>query len=290
MLIVFNPAAGNRRVHRLWRVLDILTANGIRCEVARTSAPGDARAFAAAAAAAGTRVVVAAGGDGTIAEVAAGLLGSPTALGVIPLGTANVLALEHDLPRAPRAIAAALAFGRTRPLWPGLARDRAGGARLFTQMLGFGFDAAVVARVGTRLKRVLGRGAYAAQTLRTLFDFEFVPIRLCIDGMATTAAGVIVTKGRLYAGPYRLAPEADPAVPGFSVVLFDRAGPGAVAAYAAALLRGRLPIAPGLRRLRAAGLTLPGNATLPAQADGDPAGSDLVSVSDAPAPLRLVVA
>ena len=289
MLIVFNPAAGNRRVHRLWRVLDILTANGIRCEVARTSAPGDARAFAAAAAAAGTRVVVAAGGDGTIAEVAAGLLGSPTALGVIPLGTANVLALEHDLPRAPRAIAAALAFARTRPLWPGLARDRAGGELLFTQMLGFGFDAAVVARVGTRLKRALGRGAYAVQTLRTLFDHEFVPIRVCIDGADTTAAGVIVTKGRLYAGPYLLAPEADAGAPGFSVVLFDRAGPWAVAAYAAALLGGRLPRAAGLRRVRAGVLSLPGNAPLDAQADGDRAGRDVVSIADAAAPLRLVV-
>jgi diacylglycerol kinase family enzyme len=290
MLIVFNPAAGNRRVHRLWRVLDILSANGIRCEVARTTAAGDARAFAAAAAAAGTRVVVAAGGDGTIAEVASGLLGSPTALGVIPLGTANVLALEHDLPRSPRAIAAALAFARTRPLWPGLARDRAGGSLLFTQMLGFGFDAAVVARVGTRLKRALGRGAYAVQTLRTLFDHEFAPIQLCIDGLGTTAAGVIVSKGRLYAGPYRLAPEADPAAPGFSVVLFDRPGRWAVTAYAAALLGGRLPGAPGLRCLRAGVVSLPGNTPLAAQADGDPAGSDLVRVTDAPAPLRLVVA
>src|SRR5487761_2782783 len=96
MVIVFNPAAGNRRVHRLWRVLDILAANGVRW-------------------------VVAAGGDGTIAEVASGLLGTGAALGVIPLGTANVLAHEYALPFAPRAVAAALAFGRTRPLWPGLA-------------------------------------------------------------------------------------------------------------------------------------------------------------------------
>ena len=67
-------------------------------------------------------MVVAAGGDGTIAEVANGLLGSSTRLGVIPLGSANVLAHELALPFEPRAVAAALAFGRTRPLWPGVAR------------------------------------------------------------------------------------------------------------------------------------------------------------------------
>ena len=64
-------------------------------------------------------MVVAAGGDGTIAEVANGLMGSGARLGVIPLGTANVLAHELALPFAPRAVAAALAFGRTRLLWPG---------------------------------------------------------------------------------------------------------------------------------------------------------------------------
>ena len=74
-------------------------------------------------------MVVAAGGDGTIAEVANGLMGSGARLGVIPLGTANVLAHELALPFAPRAVAAALAFGRTRPLWPGMVRgaDRLAG-------------------------------------------------------------------------------------------------------------------------------------------------------------------
>jgi len=150
MVIVFNPAAGNRRVHRLWRVLDILAANGVRCEVARTTGAGEARELAAAAAASGARQVVAAGGDGTIAEVASGLLGTGAALGVIPLGTANVLAHEYALPFAPRAVAAALAFGRTRPLWPGIAEDAAGGTRPFVQMLGIGFDAAVVHRLSPR--------------------------------------------------------------------------------------------------------------------------------------------
>ncbi len=290
MVIVFNPTAGNRRVSRLWRVLDILTANGIRCEVAYTRAPGDARALAAAAAAGGTRVVVAAGGDGTIAEVAAGLLGTESALGVIPLGTANVLALEHKLPQTPRAVAAALAFGRTRPLWPGLAQHRDGTVRLFVQMLGFGFDAAVVARVGTRLKRALGRGAYVAQTMRTLLDYPFPPLRLAIDDCETEAVSAIVSKGRLYAGPFVLVPEAAPDRAGFSVVLFDRPGPAAALRYAASLAAGRLAEAPGLRRLRASRVTLLGNTPLPAQADGDAVGTGLTVVTDAPAPIRLVVA
>ena len=143
MMIVFNPVAGRRRAQLLWRVLDVLVANGIRIDLAETAGPGHAETLARSAAQAGKTLVVAAGGDGTIAEVANGLMGSATRLGVIPLGTANVLANELGLPFAPGAVAHALAFGRTRPLWPGLASGP-GGSRLFVQMLGVGFDAHVV--------------------------------------------------------------------------------------------------------------------------------------------------
>ena len=124
MIVIFNPTAGRRRAQLLWRVLDVLVENGVRIDLARTRGRGHATEFAREAARSGERLVVAAGGDGTVAEVAAGLLGTPTRLGIIPLGTANVLAHELGLPMQPRAVAAMLAFGRTRPLWPGTRRDQ----------------------------------------------------------------------------------------------------------------------------------------------------------------------
>ena len=113
MIIVFNPVAGRRRANLLWRVLDVLVANGVRLDIAETHRAGHAEALAREAVQRGEPMVVAAGGDGTIAEVANGLMGSGARLGVIPLGTANVLAHELGLPFAPKAVAAALAFGRT---------------------------------------------------------------------------------------------------------------------------------------------------------------------------------
>lgn len=288
MLIVFNPVAGQRRAQLLWRVLDVMVANGIRIEVARTQRAGDAEAFARAAASRGAGLVVAAGGDGTIAEVANGLADSGARLGVIPLGTANVLAHELALPFTPTAVASALAFGRTRTIWPGLARG-ADRSRLFVQMLGVGFDAHVVHQLPVRLKRHCGRGAYVFQTVRELVRYGFAPIRLRLDGAETEAASVIVSNGRLYGGRYLLAPEARPGEPGFSVVLFDHAGPGAALLYGAALPFDLLAKGRGLRRLRARSVEFIGNESILAQTDGDAAGNAPLAVTDAARPIEIVV-
>ncbi len=173
----------------------------------------------------GEPMVVAAGGDGTIAEVANGLMGTGARLGVIPLGTANVLAHELGLPFSPKAVAAALAFGRTTTLWPGIASS-AQGNRLFVQMLGVGFDAHVVQRVSFPMKKLLGKGAYVLRSMAELTRYSYPPIRLRLDEVETQAASVIVSKGRLYGGRFRLAADAVPGEPGFTVVLFDRGGPG----------------------------------------------------------------
>jgi len=287
-VIVFNPAAGRRHAHLLWRVLDVMIANGIRIDIAETRYTGHAASLARAAVEAGETMVVAAGGDGTIAEVANGLIGSGARLGVIPLGTANVLAHELSLPFAPAAVAAALAFGRTRPLWPGMMRGP-GGSRLFVQMLGVGFDAHVVHHLSAPVKRLVGRGAYVIQTVRELVRYRFAPIHLRIDDRDMHAASAIISKGRLYAGPYLLAPDAVPSLAGFSVVLFERVGPCAALLYGAALPCNLLGRAPGVRHLRASRIEVIGNATVAAQADGDAAGFAPLSVADAPGPIEVIV-
>jgi diacylglycerol kinase (ATP) len=286
VLVIYNPAAGQRRAGRLWRVLDILQTSGVQVQLAETRRAGHATELAREAALENRPLVVAAGGDGTIAEVANGLAGSDTHLGVIPLGTANVLARELALPRSAPAVAAALAFGRTMALWPGVASG-AGPDRVFVQMLGVGLDAQVVHRLALPLKRALGRSAYVVQTLRELVRYDYQPIRVCIDGKATEAGSVIVSKGRLYAGHYLLAPEARPDAPGFTVALFDRTGPWSALMYGAALPLNLLPRAPGLRLLRASEVQIFGQSE--AQADGDPAGMVPLRVRDAAGPIRIVV-
>ncbi len=284
MLIVFNPAAGRRRRRRLERALALLPG----ALVAETTTAGHAEHLAREAVSGGESLVVAAGGDGTVAEVAAGLAGTGAALGLLPLGTANVLAHELGVPLRPEPAALSLLRGRDLPMWPGIARFGNGRTRLFVQMLGAGFDAAVVAGLDLRLKRAVGRGAYGWQTLRELPRYGFAPVEARLDdGPPLRAASVVVTKGRLYAGRFLLAPGATPLAPGLHVALVRGGAPRA--ALAGALLPlGLLPRMPGVTLLRAARVSLSG-AGVPAQADGDPAGTLPVRIEDAPGPLRLRV-
>ncbi|HQT45770.1 MAG: hypothetical protein B7X08_01530 [Acidocella sp. 20-63-7] len=289
MLVIFNPIAGRRRAASLWRMLDLLVENGVMVEVAETQHAGHATELARNAALEGRAMVVAAGGDGTIAEVAGGLLGGDTALGIIPLGTANVLAKEYRLPTTPRAIANALAFRRTCLLWPGLARFSEC-EHLFVQMVGLGFDGAVVHGLRPTLKRLIGRGAYVWQSLWESLAYGFPPVRLRIDGKAFEAASVVVSKGRLYGGPYLLAPNAKPTAPGFQVALFEHPGTLPALLTGASLPLGLLPRCPGVRVVAASCIEFSdANAPILTQSDGDALMATPRSVVDAPSPIRLVV-
>jgi diacylglycerol kinase family enzyme len=291
MLVIFNPVAGRRRATALWRVLDLLVENGIKLEVAETQYAGHATKLAREAARAGRNMVVAAGGDGTIAEVANGLIGSATALGVIPLGTANVLAKEYRLPTAPRAIANALAYKRTQALWPGVAKfGGVEGEHVFVQMVGLGFDGAVVHGLQPLLKRVFGRGAYVWQSLWESVAYRFPRVRLSVDGRDFEAASVVVSKGRLYGGPYLLAPNAAPTQPGFQVALFEHSGTLPALMSGAALPLGLLPKCPGVRVVAGRHVDFfPGNGLIKTQSDGDAMPGMPAMVVDAGSAIRVVV-
>src|SRR6185312_7997435 len=117
--------------------------------------------------------IVAAGGDGTINEVANGLLAAIASgrrappLGIVPMGTANVLARELDILGSPHKIVRMLLEGRVVPIRLGRA-DSSAGTRHFIMMAGIGFDAHVVATVSLALKRWVGKGAYVISSLRRI--------------------------------------------------------------------------------------------------------------------------
>jgi len=287
LIIIFNPSAGARRRARLHAALDLLYGLGVQFQLLETSARGDAENFARMAAEE-NGIVVAAGGDGTIAEVAAGLAGTNALLGILPLGTANVFALEMAVPLNPREAARALLMGRSASVYPGILKRGVLKDRLFIQMVGVGLDSVVVHHLPLGLKRVFGKGAYVLQTLRDLPSYPFGSFRVHIDGDEVEASGLVVTKGRYYAGRFQIAPEADPREADFHVLSLQQSHFMDALKYAAALGLGRLPYLSSISLRRGYDIQVSG-ADLPVQADGDDAGSLPIHIVPFTQPLRVVV-
>lgn len=287
LCIIFNPAAGARRRARLYAALDVLYGLGVQFELLETSASGDAEKLALAAAQR-DRIVVAAGGDGTIAEVAAGLSGTAAVLGILPLGTANVFALEMAIPLNPKEAARALLLGRSACVFPGLLKRGNASDRLFIQMVGVGLDAAVVHQVPPSLKRAFGKAAYVMQTLRNLTTHPFQPFKVKVDGSQLEPSGLVVTKGRFYAGRFEIAPGADPRETVFHVLSLHQHHAFDALTHAVALGLGRLPTLSSITLQKGHEIDVFG-ADLPVQADGDAAGMLPISIRPALMPLRVLV-
>ena len=287
IVIIFNPAAGARRRSKLHAALDLLRGIGLRLEVVETRQRGDAARLARDAASGGG-TVVAAGGDGTIAEVASGIVGSDAALGVLPLGTANVFALELGIPLSAENAAIVLAMGRTVPFRPGRSLGSGPAEQIFVQMLGAGLDAAVVHALPPLLKRALGKGAYALQTVREIVRHDAALLRVVADGQEFHAHSVVVTKGRLYAGRFIIAPNANARGDDFYVVALPQPRRSDAIRHAAALPLGLLPRLPEARIFRASAISIEGAAG-PIQADGDAAGVLPARIAPASEVIRIVV-
>jgi len=267
-LIIVNPTAGAVRRGGLDRALTLLQNGGVAIQICETHRRGDAEDFAAnAVREGGFAGVIAAGGDGTIGEIVNGLRRPSTMpcppLGILPLGTANVLAGELGIDHLPRATAAILA-GHVRPIYPGRCNDR-----YFVQMVGVGFDAQVVAALDPKLKRRLGKLGYAWQSVRSLCQYRPQYFELTVDGVCHQAASAVVAKGHYYAGRFILAPDIRPDQPNFQVCLFQRGGHRDVLFYAAAMAAGQIPRLRSVSLVSGQTIQISGPMGAPVQADGD---------------------
>jgi diacylglycerol kinase (ATP) len=294
LLVIYNPTAGNRARRRLAKWLACLERLGAAVDLRETNAPRHAEALARTADPALIDAVVAAGGDGTINEAVNGLAGSPLPLGILPLGTANVLAGEIGLPRQAMALARILAFAPARPVWPGEALvDGAEQGRRFLIMAGIGFDADVVEALDLPLKRRLGnlglgKIAYVASIAGRLREYRRRSYRAELDGGAVEAASLVAAKAHFYGGRFVLAPAASLEDPVFQVVLFGRAGRAAALGYMVAMAAGVLRHCPSVRIVPTRQVQLIEPAGVGVQLDGDIHVRLPVTLRIAATPLQLI--
>ena len=270
ILVIANPAAGLRRGRPVGEIAARAARRaGPRVDLALTEGPGDATRLAAAGAADGYDVVVAAGGDGTVNEAANGLTGSAVALAVAPAGTMNLLARVLGLPLDPAEAAARTADGYAPlAIKPGLAAERA-----FLLMLGAGFDAWVLREL---LRGVAGKirfRDYVRGALRGLRTFPFAPLSIEADGAARAGHSVVIGRAPLYGGFLRPTPHARLDREQLEVCALD-AGPLRLAALAPRLWSGAHAGAAGVTLTLASRVVvetaLP---DVPYQIDGELAGT-----------------
>ena len=187
--MIVNPRSGRGLNESKWaRVRGALVDGLGELDSAFTGSVRDAAAIARREAEAGRRLIVALGGDGTISEVANGILdagaGGRTELGIIPRGTGGdfrrTLELPHDITEAARRIRE----GQARPLDAGRVhfRGHAGQTLVhhFVNVASFGFSSTVATRANASSKRFGGRIAFLGATLRALVSYDNTDVWLTI--------------------------------------------------------------------------------------------------------------
>ena len=189
-----------------------------------------AHELALAATASGVDVVLVCGGDGTLNEVINGLAPSQVPLGILPGGTANILAHELRLPLNP--VRAAREFAHWTPRRIALGRARwteapsAGEtatqtcSRYYISVAGVGYDAEIVYKLSAWLKTNFGVAGYVMEAFRQLVRYSFPRFSCRLDGRERRPTFAVIHRTRLYAGWLHLAPTADLFAPNFAVCSF----------------------------------------------------------------------
>jgi len=283
LLVIANPISGGGRSRTLVPALcAALRKRGVETEAWFTERAGDASSRAKAAGSEGWDGLIAAGGDGTINEVLNGMPDPTVPLGFLPVGTANVLAIELGLPRDPQLAAEMFARGKLREH----AIGECAGQR-FLLFVGAGLDGAVVERLSQVRTGTLGKHKWAGPLLHILRRWPRYSLRATFaDGSSLEdLSSVLATRSRNFGGIVKLTPGIDPGDGLLHVLCFRTRGRCGWLWQGARAFFGRLREGRKLEVRTTTAVTIEGDA--PYQIDGDFGGRTPIEVRLLPEPARL---
>jgi YegS/Rv2252/BmrU family lipid kinase len=286
VVAIANPAAGKgRTARRLARVVARLEVDGLEPVVVATAYPGHATELAARAAEEGAHVVVAIGGDGTVRETAAGLVGTDTALGILPLGSGNDFARSLGLPLDVDAACRALFTAVVRAVDVG--SDESG---LFVTIAGVGF-AAQVAQEAARLAMFPGPSGYFAGVFKALAHLAPTRVRVHLDDATVeeNAVFVLVQNTPFCGGGQKMAPTARLDDGKLDVVLVSDVGRLELARTFPKVYSGRHVTHPAVGMYRSASVRVESDRPLLKILDGDVVGERPLRAVVRPGALRVLV-
>ncbi len=289
---IVNPVSRPRKVKRaIPAVEEVLRGARYAVETVVTTRAGDPGRIVAEKGRTADAFLVA-GGDGTLNEVQAALSDRTVPVGIIPLGTSNVLAREVGIPFDPAEAARAFVTGEVRAFDRGLL-----GGRQFLLMASYGFDAFAVWRVSLRLKRIFGRSAYFISGVTGLPFYDPAPIEIFPgeqdsrperSRLPIRATFAVFSNSKRYAGDYIAAPDAVMDDGLLDVVCWTKTGRLGAMAGVARLFMGRLEGSPHTSTFRAARVSFETSRPEYFQIDGDRADGKAGSVEIVRNAFRLV--
>jgi diacylglycerol kinase (ATP) len=265
-VVILNPAAGNEQAKHWQERIDSIVRG---CPVRVTSRSSDAEALARRAAEEGFATIVAVGGDGTVNEVVNGIAGSDATLGLLPLGTVNVFAMELGLPSHNLELCWDITQGENVRL---VDLPSANG-RFFVQLAGVGLDAQVVKETSLAFKRSFGPLSYLISAAQIAAR---EPPKLFIESVDTSvdeASFVLIGNGRLYGGPFPFFKHAITDDGLVDVVLFKRLGYLEIIQYLQDVVFSSDIRAPDIEYFQTQHLRVTSAQEVPVELDGELAGN-----------------
>lgn len=286
ILLIMNPVAGGAARTRVDLLEWATLLTGHRLEIVTPATLDETDAVVRQGMRDGVECVVAAGGDGTINRVASHLAGTDIPLGIIPVGTVNVLAREFGIPLDATEALNVVLQGQTQRIDLGVANDQP-----FLLMAGMGFDAKVVSEVVPSIKELLGSFAYVTAGLQTLANYKPSVFHLRVDGVDVHLPAwlVIVGNASTYAYQFAMTPDARMDDGVLDVLLFaERTALDRLTQIGAAMF-GQHMHHPNVSYLRARHLLVEAEPSVYLQLDGDTAGVSPVDIRVLPGALSLIV-
>ncbi len=297
--VIVNPAAGANSTHRKWpRISELLKHVGLSFDHVFTEGVGHATELARAAASDGYRYLVAVGGDGTVNEVANGILGSTAAssiaLGVISTGTGSDFARSVGIPRHYVNACSSLTSGRRSLIDVGVVEYRSKGQsvrRYFVNSAYIGFGATVVEATEHLPKYLGGTVTYLAGLLQTFIGYRNKSVILRIGDKAenTRILTVLVANGGYVGGGMHVAPEASLSDSLFEVVVIGDTGKFELLKALPSVYKGTHVTHPKVRMEKAASVAVESSERVLVSADGELLGEGPASFSLVPASLTIAV-
>ena len=277
--------------HLLQRTIDVLTRCGHRVTPVATTGPRTAASIASGCIQAGADLILAAGGDGTINEVLNGMIHSDVPLGILPAGTANVLACEMKIGTRMTSVAEQLSSLEPRKIAAGLlTKTGEHNGRHFILMAGAGLDAMIVYQIDAGLKAALGKVAYWVAGFRQV-GRQLKELDARVEGRDIRCSFALASRVRNYGGDLDIARNASLLDDHFQLVLFE--GPSSLAylKYFTGVLTNRLTGMKGVNLLRTQRVEFLGasDPRVYIQIDGEYAGSLPATLSIVPRAITLLM-